>query len=133
MRIIEINGNTITNVDDFYDEVQRKFCPELEGFGRNLDAFNDVIDGSFIGVEEGEPLKIMWLNSEKSHVVLGYSATMDWLRLLKKSDQPFWNRDEFEKMLDEKIEKLKKDKRPTLYDTVVKIIRDHKNIEFIEA
>ena len=50
----------------FYDEIKRQFCPGFDGFGRNLDALNDVLSGGFGVVGPRERFEVIWQHSEKS-------------------------------------------------------------------
>ena len=72
MNIIEIDGALCASRDDFWDNYVRQIEPDnAEGFGRNLDAFNDALAGGpgFPGVA-----KFVFLNSEllKKALVDGY-------------------------------------------------------------
>ncbi|HMI09668.1 MAG TPA: barstar family protein [Candidatus Saccharimonadales bacterium] len=82
MTTIEIDGNSFQDINGFYDEIHKKLCPDLEGFGRNLDALNDVLRGGFGVHEYGKPLELIWKNSQKSKTELGdtYSVIMDIIR-----------------------------------------------------
>lgn len=71
MKTITIDGNEFSDLNSFYDEAQRKLCPEFAGFGKNLDALDDVLDGGFGTIEFGEPVNLVWANSEKSKRELG--------------------------------------------------------------
>ena len=35
------------NLTEFYDEIELILCEEKSGFGRNLDALNDLLTGGF--------------------------------------------------------------------------------------
>jgi RNAse (barnase) inhibitor barstar len=59
MKTYLLDGRKMTDLDGFYDEIQRVLCPNFEFFGRNLDAFNDILRGGFGGFEEDEPIKIV--------------------------------------------------------------------------
>ena len=62
-----IDGNSFSNLSEFYDEVERKLTRGLDWrIGRNLNAFNDVLRGGFGLHEYEEPLNLTWLNSVKS-------------------------------------------------------------------
>lgn len=63
---IVIDGNNFDDMESFYDEVERKICPEFDGFGRNLDALNDVLYGGFITFELEEQVVLIWRNFNKS-------------------------------------------------------------------
>ena len=47
-----IDGSKITSLDAFFDEVSRVLIPGRE-WGRNLDAFNDVMRGGFGTPKDG--------------------------------------------------------------------------------
>jgi RNAse (barnase) inhibitor barstar len=79
--IYEINGHDFTNLEEFYDEISRVLIPGA-GWGRNLDAFNDILCGGFGTPANGFILH--WKNSAVSGQRLG-----------------------------------------TVYDILIKIIRDH--------
>lgn len=67
MLTIKINGNSFSNLVEFYDEVERKMTKGLGWkIGRNLNAFNDVLRGGF-GVHDcDEDYNLIWENSKKS-------------------------------------------------------------------
>ncbi len=53
-QIFEINGNNFATLETFYDEISRVLMPDraVDGWGRNLDAFNDILRGGFGTPEE---------------------------------------------------------------------------------
>ena len=74
-RVFEIDGNAFDDLEGFYDEIERKLL--TAPWGRNLDAFNDVLRGGFGSPDEGFVLR--WLNSDRSRSSLGYPATIRYL------------------------------------------------------
>jgi len=56
---IEIDGANFASLEEFYAEVSRKLIPEAD-WGRNLDAFNDVLRGGFGTPEDG--FVLVWKN-----------------------------------------------------------------------
>jgi hypothetical protein len=42
----EIDGADFSTLDEFYDEISRVVIPEVY-WGRNLDAFDDILSGGF--------------------------------------------------------------------------------------
>ena len=46
MTTYEIDGNDFSTLDEFYDEITRVLIPGVS-WGRNLDAFNDILHGGF--------------------------------------------------------------------------------------
>lgn len=71
IKTIIIDGNNFSDVQSFYDEAQQKLCPGFREFGRNLDAFNDILFGGFGVFGTGENIKLVWKNSAKSKRDLG--------------------------------------------------------------
>ena len=73
IRVI-MDGHNFKNIEEFYDEVQRKLCPGFKGFGRNLDAFNDVLRGGFLIFEYGEDifLQVKFRNYITCHMGKGF-------------------------------------------------------------
>jgi len=60
-----LDGNQITSMDSFYDEVQRILCPGFRGFGRNWHAFRDVLRGGFRAFDENENIEVVLIGSKK--------------------------------------------------------------------
>ena len=69
---ITINGLNFSNVESFYDEIDRVLTKNLDWqTGHNLDAFNDLLRGGFGVYEYEEPVKIIWTNFSHSTKTLG--------------------------------------------------------------
>lgn len=68
-QIYEIDGARINSLEDFFAEVSHNIIPNAE-WGRNLDAFNDILRGGFGTPDEG--FVIRWKNSALSRERLGY-------------------------------------------------------------
>ena len=64
-----IDGSKITSQDAFYDEISRVLIPGQE-WGRNLDAFNDLLRGGFGTPENG--FSLIWMQAAYSKEKLGY-------------------------------------------------------------
>jgi len=70
-----LEGNRFDTLEGFYDEVERVLTKDLDWkIGRNLDAFNDVLEGGFGAFEYEEPIHIIWEHSDKSKSDLAYPA-----------------------------------------------------------
>lgn len=68
MRQYIIDGNNFTGVGSFYQEVCRVFSlPDY--FGNNLDALYDALS------DIGEPMEIIWKNSQKSKMEFSSDAS----------------------------------------------------------
>ncbi len=76
--VYEIDGLDFATVDEFFGVVSRVLIPGAE-WGRNLNAFNDILRGGFGTPETGFILR--WKNSTVSRERLGYAETV---RLLER-------------------------------------------------
>jgi RNAse (barnase) inhibitor barstar len=70
--IYEIDGLDFSTLEEFYDHISRVLIPDAD-WGRNLDAFNDILRGGFGTPEGGFVLR--WKNSRASRDRLGYDET----------------------------------------------------------
>lgn len=77
-QVYEIDGAEFASLDGFFDEISKKLIPNAT-WGRNLDAFNDVLRGGFGTPREGFVLR--WKNSQISRERLGYAETIRQLQL----------------------------------------------------
>jgi RNAse (barnase) inhibitor barstar len=69
---IIINGNCFSDLETFYDEIDKSFTKNLDWqTGHNLNAFNDLLRGGFGVYEYDEPIKLIWCNFSKSYNCLG--------------------------------------------------------------
>jgi RNAse (barnase) inhibitor barstar len=69
----EIDGSRFATLEGFYDEVSRVLIPGAD-WGRNLDAFNDILRGGFGTPDGGFVLR--WVNSDASRERLGHAETV---------------------------------------------------------
>ena len=69
----EVDGANFSTLDEFYDEISRVVLPDVF-WGRNLDAFNDILSGGFGTPEEGFTLR--WKNHEVSQQRLAEFETL---------------------------------------------------------
>src|SRR5579864_2579933 len=72
-QVYEIDGIEFSSLEGFFDEVSRKPIPNAV-WGKNLDAFNDILRGGFGTPEEGFMLR--WLNANASREQLGFDETV---------------------------------------------------------
>ena len=70
-----IDGSRITSLETFYDEISRAVIPGSP-WGRNLDAFNDILRGGFGTPDAG--FKLRWSAAAFSKRALGYDETPPW-------------------------------------------------------
>ena len=66
--VFEIDGARFSTLEEFYDEVDRVLIPHA-WWGRNLDAFNDILRGGFGTPECG--FEIRWKDHQLSQERLG--------------------------------------------------------------
>jgi RNAse (barnase) inhibitor barstar len=112
-----IDGKRIGSLDEFYDEVSRVLIPG-QAWGRNLDAFNDILRGGFGTPEGGFTLR--WTDSARSRAKLSYSETVRHLeqRLAHCHSS---NRDAVRR----ELALARSGEGPTAFDWLLEIICDH--------
>lgn len=116
-RIYDINGNEFSTLEEFFDVVSRVLIPGTQ-WGRNLNAFNDILRGGFGTPEEG--FVIRWSNSALSRKRLGYPETVRQLeRHLMRCD--FSNR----QGIGEDLERARRNEGSTVFDWLLEIIAIH--------
>jgi len=72
-RVFEIDGSRFSTLEGFFEEVGSVLVPGCN-WGRNLDAFNDILRGGYGTPDGGYILK--WKNSNLSRERLGYAETV---------------------------------------------------------
>lgn len=113
----EIDGTRFSTLEEFYDEISRVLIPGAD-WGRNLDAFDDILFGGF-GTPEGG-FVLHWVNSTVSRERLGYPETVRRLECRLQSCHPT-NRSGVAHDLD----LARRGIGPTVFDWLVEIISDH--------
>ena len=115
-RVFEIDGERLVSLESFYDEVGTKLG--LAPWGRNLDAFNDILRGGFGTPEGGFVLR--WTSSQRSREMLGYAATVQYLeqKIVRchPSNVPSVQAD---------LEAARRGEGQTIFDILLEIIRCH--------
>lgn len=115
--MLVIEGDHFATLEEFYDEVERVLIPGA-AWGRNLDAFDDILRGGF-GTPEGG-FVLLWRQSGRSSERLGYRETVRQLeRRLTRC--PPSNRG----TVAEQLAQAKRGSGSTVFDWVVEIIRNH--------
>lgn len=115
--ILEIDGNRFDTLDGFYDEVSRELLGGAS-WGRNLDAFNDVLRGGFGTPDEGFVLR--WLNADRSRNTLGFPETIRYLEQKALRCHP----SNVERVGTD-LDSARRGEGETLFDILVLVIRDH--------
>jgi RNAse (barnase) inhibitor barstar len=115
--VLTIDGSRFNDLDGFYDEVSMHLISGMD-WGRNLDAFNDILRGGFGTPEEGFVLR--WVNAQTSREVLGYPETVRWLESKKVRCHP-----ENVPSIEEDLERARRGEGQTLFDILLEVIRTH--------
>jgi RNAse (barnase) inhibitor barstar len=114
---IEIDGSRFDSLSGFWDEISTRLIPGA-AWGRNLDAFDDILRSGF-GTPKGG-FRLRWVNFERSREILGYPETIRSLeRKLQECDPENVN------FVKEALESARRSEGPTLADTIITIIKIH--------
>jgi RNAse (barnase) inhibitor barstar len=127
-KTIIIDGNNISNLKTFYEEIDRILTKDLDWkTGHNLDAFNDILRGGFGVAEYKEPIILIWKNASKNKNDLGIKATKRFYKIkicmnkYSLSNVQNWKG---------KLKQLFHKNGKTLFTIIVDIIKEHEHIEF---
>lgn len=112
-----LDGCRFSTLEEFYDEVSRVLIPNVR-WGRNLDAFDDILRGGFGTPEEG--FQIRWVNVRLSRDRLGYTETARQLKLRLERCHPSNRAD-----VSQDLRRAEQREGRTVFDWLVEIIRDH--------
>lgn len=125
MKKVQINGNSFSSLKEFYDEIERKLTKNLDWkIGRNLNAFDDVLFGGFGIHDFKEEIELNWLNSNKSKSDLGMEETIKYIQVQLKNCHPTNRRN-----VDNDLKLAMNGKGNTLFEIIVRIIREHQHIK----
>ena len=115
--VIEIDGSRFKTLDDFWEEISACLIPGAR-WGRNFDAFNDILRGGF-GTPEGG-FRLKWLNFQISRRNLSYPETIGWLENKAQSCHQ-------SNILSVKrdIEAARRGEGQTIAEIIIDIIRNH--------
>lgn len=117
---ITIEGTNFSNIDEFYNEMERLLTKNLSWkTGHNMNAFHDLLRGGFGVHDVGEGIDFYWKHANKSRQDLGYEATVLHLEKILTKCHPS-NREN----IAEKIKKAKNRQGETLFDVIVNEILD---------
>lgn len=124
---IIIEGKNINNIETFYEEVNRVFMlHENWKIAQSLDAFNDMLYGSFGEIKGKEKIQLIWKDIEQNQKSLGFQTTLEFYQNKLKSPEIF-NR----KFVLSKIDELHNGVGLTFFEIILEIITDHENIILI--
>ena len=120
-----INGEDFDDLQGFYEVVSKHLLSNENWKLGSLDGLNDALYGGFGAFEDADSVQFIWKNSEKSREDLGFVATKKWLEA--KLENPNFN----EKFIQEKLNDLQKGNEKTLFEIILEIFSDHKEIELV--
>ena len=115
--IYEIDGRDFNTLEEFYNIVSQRLIPGAD-WGRNLDAFNDILRGGFGTPQAGFVLR--WVNSALSRDRLGYAETVRQLERRVNHCHPV-NR----AAVTAELQRARQGIGPTAFVWLVEIIRVH--------
>ena len=114
--VVEIDGAAFGTLEEFFDHFGAVAL--TAPYGKNLDAFNDVLRGGF-GTPEGG-FRLRWLSHQTSRERLGYEETARQLELRLERCHP----DNIPRV-EEDLRQALSERGPTVFDWLVDIIREH--------
>jgi RNAse (barnase) inhibitor barstar len=115
--VFTIDGAKFHTLEEFYDEVSAVLIPGAE-WGRNLDAFNDILRGGFGTPDSG--FIVCWRNVALSRQRLGYAETIRQLHKRRLRCDPSNG-----KAVQQTITEAESHRGETVFDWLVEIIRAH--------
>lgn len=124
---IEIDGNAITDIASFYEEINRVLMAgESWRIGQSLDAFDDLLYGGYGALQEAESVELVWRHVDHSRKALGYQTTRAYYLDKLKPASPY-NKNLFK----EKLEALDNGNGETYFDIILSILAEHPSIRVI--
>ncbi|WP_136587791.1 barstar family protein [Microbacterium hydrothermale] len=128
-RVIEIDGSRVHGISSLYAELNRVFMPgESWTLGESLDALDDLLYGGFGVLDGSEPVRVRWRDAATARTALGNETTKAYLRQ-KLARPEVYATAPAQRALHE----LEAGRGETYFDLVVRVFRDHANIELILA
>jgi RNAse (barnase) inhibitor barstar len=116
--VFVIDGENFSTTKEFFNEIERVM--RVTDWGRNLDAFNDVLRGGFGDIPMSTNYTIVWRNSQVSRKRLGHEYRLYQLQQRKQTAHESWH-----DQIDQEIEQVKQGKGTTTFDELVEIIKRH--------
>jgi RNAse (barnase) inhibitor barstar len=127
VKLIEIDGNSINDIASFYEEINRVFMVgESWMIGQSLDAFNDLLFGSYGALQGAQSVDLIWHHIAHSRNALGYQTTRGYYLDKLKPGSPY-----NKKLFAEKLATLESGTGETYFDSILSIIAEHPRIRLI--
>ncbi len=118
--IYTLEGTRVATLEDFFAEVGRVLIPGA-AWGRNLDAFEDILRGGF-GTPDGG-FTLIWRDAARSRRQLGYPETVRQLERRLARCHPS-NR----ARVAAELARARRGEGPTVFDWLTAIIAEHDDI-----
>jgi len=115
--VLTIDGARFSGLGGFYDEVSDRVIPGAS-WGRNLDAFNDMLRGGFGTPKDGFQLR--WVNSVMSRERFGWDETIRFLERQLSTCHP-----QNVPYVQANLAAARRHEGETLFDMIVAMIRNH--------
>lgn len=122
-KIFIIDGVKFSDFKGFCKEFSDKVLSGTYEWHGNLDALNDILFGGFGDIETEEQFTIVWRNSAKSKVDLGYSETIVILNEKLHNCPQSYAEEGIQKIIDAKM-----NKGPTIFEEIEEIILENENV-----
>lgn len=116
-RVVQIDGRDFRTLDEFFAVIGEALIPG-ERWGKNLDAFNDILCWPL--ARDSEPYVLVWRRSSLSRRRLNHGAAeQHWQKVIGNcGGQPSrWQA--------EQLARAERCEGPTAFDWIVEIIQQH--------
>ncbi|MFW9922896.1 MAG: barstar family protein [Candidatus Thorarchaeota archaeon] len=81
-----LDCRNIESLDEFHDEVNNVLCPEIDWYGRNWDAFNDILRGGLGTFDSDEKIKLIFKGREHVKKKLGEGFLKMFIEIVEDFD-----------------------------------------------
>lgn len=115
--VLSLDGSKVNGLADFWSQVDTILEPGVF-WGRNLDAFNDILRGGFGTPEDGFVLR--WKEVGHCRSTLGHAETARWLEQMLEQCHPTDRTS-----VTQRLERARAGDGDTLFEILVHIIRKH--------
>ncbi|NHJ84480.1 MAG: hypothetical protein FK734_03410 [Asgard group archaeon] len=85
-KIFTLDCRNIKSLEDFHDVVERVLCPDINYYGRNWDAFNDILRGGFGTFDYEENITLIFSGRENAEKLLGEDFLKDFIEMVELHD-----------------------------------------------